>query len=233
MGHGKSPRERKLFFSTVACCVGMACGLVGCIPTGFQQQEYDGQGPSKLQFKVSQDEYEASTLVTLKEAESKMGRGEYEASVHETLRVLEQDSMLHKDRALFLLGILYAHPLNPDMDYVTSANYFGRILIDFPLSEKREEARIWILTIHSKEECQEIRRNLAKELEKAVEEKEKKVKDLREAIEQRDRRLSEMGKELSETKNRVTELEDQMSRLKDVDLSIEKKKLSPSSAPSP
>ena len=233
MGRRKSSQQRKLFLFFFACCISMMWGLVGCFPTALQEQEHDGQELSRLEFKVGQDEYEALTLLTLREAKSKMVKGEYEASVQETLKVLEGDPMVHKDQALFLLGLVYAHPKNPNMDYGKSIQYFGRLLEEFPLSEKGEEARIWILTIRGREEDSQGSQDNLNILAKAAAANEKKVKDLQEAIEQRDRRLSEMGKELVETKNRVTELEAQMSKLKDVDLSVEKKKLPPSSAPKP
>jgi tetratricopeptide (TPR) repeat protein len=222
MGCQRSSREGKYFFPCLACCIIMMWGLVSCIPPALQQQ--GGQELSKMEFKVGQDEYEASTLLTLNEAKSKMVKGEYEASVQETLRVLEKDPMVHKDQALFQLGLLYAHPKNPNMDYEKSMQYFERLLGEFPLSEKSEEARIWILTIRGREEeWQEIRKKLSI-LEKAAEAKEKKVQNLREEIEERDKKLNEMENELGQTKDRVTELEAQMSKFKDVDLTIEEKK---------
>ena len=116
MGRQRSYREGKFFFLCLACCVTMIWGLVGCIPPASQ-----GQGGKDL-----------------REAESKMGRGEYEASIQETLGVLKEYPVVHGDRALFQLGLLYAHPGNPNMDYGKSIAYFDRLLREFPLSEKRE-----------------------------------------------------------------------------------------------
>ncbi len=182
----------------------MTWELLGCIPPALQWQGEQA----------------------LRDAESKMGKGEYEASMQATLKVLEEYPEAHGDRALFQMGLLYAHPGNPNMDYGKSIDYFQRILTEFPLSEKREEARIWTLTLRSrKDESEQLRKKL-KLLEQAAEAKEKKVKNLREELEERDRELNEMQNELGQINNRVTELEAQMAKFKNVDLTIEKKKRS-------
>jgi cell division protein FtsB len=182
----------------------MTGALVGCVPPALQWQ--GGQA--------------------LRDAESKMGKGEYDASRQASLRVLKEYPEAHGDRALFQMGLLYAHPENPDMDYDKSISYFGRLLKEFPLSEKREEARIWVLTLRSRKDESEQLRKKVKVLEQAAEAKEKRVKNLREEIEERDKELNEMQNELGQINNRVTELEAQMAKFKNVDLTIEKKKRS-------
>jgi len=203
MGQKRS-RKGKYFLLCLACCVIVTWGLVGCIPPALQWQ--GGQA--------------------LRDAESKMGKGEYEASTKETLRVLKEYPEAHGDRALFQMGLLYAHPENPNMDYGKSIGYFERLLKEFPLSGKKEEARIWVLTLHSREEESEQLRKKLKMLEQTADAKEKKVKNLREELEERDKRLNEMQNELAQINNRVTELEALMAKFKNVDLTIEKKKRS-------
>lgn len=48
------------------------------------------------------------------------------------------------DSALFGLGLVYAHQVNPGKDYQTSLNYFKKLVHDFPASPLSEEAKIWI-----------------------------------------------------------------------------------------
>jgi hypothetical protein len=182
----------------------MIWGLAGCIPPAFQWQGRQA----------------------LKEAESKMGKGEYETSAQETLRVLKEYPEAHGDQALFQMGLLYADPGNPNMDYGKSIGYFERVIREFPLSEKKEEARIWLLTLRIKEEESAQLRKKVKVLEQDTEGKEKKVKNLQEEIDERDQKLNEMKNELIQINNRVTELEAQMAKFKNVDLTIEKKKRS-------
>ena len=231
MGSQRSSREGKFF--CLVCWVTMIWGLVGCIYPASQlqgrQDLRDGES------KINRGEYETLAQEMLKEANSKMGRDEYEASVEETLRVLKEYPAVQGDRALFQLGLLYAHPGNPNMDYDKSIAYFDRVLREFPLSEKREDARIWILTIRSREEELERLRKNIQMLEKAVEAKEKKVQNLGEGVKERDKKLKEIENELGQTKNLVNELEAQISKFKNVDLTIEKKKRlnSPPGVPSP
>jgi MarR-like DNA-binding transcriptional regulator SgrR of sgrS sRNA len=222
MGRQEISRERKCFLLRLACCMTMMVGLVGCIPPTFQKE--GAQDLKEAELMTSSEEYETSTLEMLKDAESKMGRGDYETSEQETLMVLKAYRGVYGDRALFQLGLLYAHPENPKVDYGKSVEYFERILREFPLSEKKEEARIWILTLRSREEESEQHRKRLKTMEQAAEAKEKKVKNLREEVEERDKRLNEMENELGQINSRVMELEAQMAKFKNVDLTIEKKK---------
>ena len=48
-------------------------------------------------------------------------KGQYEASMEETLRVLEAYPMTLGDRAIFQMGLLYAHPENARADSDTDA----------------------------------------------------------------------------------------------------------------
>ncbi len=222
MNRQESFRERKCFLLCFACCLIMTWGLVGCIPPTFQKQGEQDLKEAKLM--TGSAEYETSALETLKDAESRMGRSDYETSRQETLMVLKEYPGVYGDRALFQLGLLYAHPENPSMDYGRSIDYFERLLKEFPLSEKKEEARIWLLTLRSREEESEQHRKKMKTLEQAAEAKEKKVKNLMEEVEQRDKRLNEMQDELGHINSRVMDLEAQMAKFKNVDLTIEKKK---------
>ena len=48
------------------------------------------------------------------------------------------------DRALFNIGLLYAHHENPDKDYNKSITYFKRMIDEFPKSPLVDEANVWI-----------------------------------------------------------------------------------------
>jgi polyhydroxyalkanoate synthesis regulator phasin len=193
--------KRKHVFIRRACCLSVLLGFIGCLPP---VKEWQGRQ-------------------TLREAESLMARGEYEASMDESLRVLEAHPMTLGDRAVFQMGLLYAHPENPRADYEKAILCFERIPREFPLSEKKEEARLWLLTLRAKDEL----RRKVKGVEQAAEAKEKKVKLLQGELEERDKKLMEEQKEIDQLRNRVTELEAQLSKLKNVDLTIEKKKRAP------
>ena len=204
MGEERTWKRKHIFFCR-ACCLSVLLGFIGCL---HPVKEWQG----------SQN---------LREAESLMGRGEYEASMHKTLSVLETHPMALGDRALFQMGLLYAHPENPRADHGKAAVCFERILREFPLSEKKDEARLWLLTLRNKEEELGQLRRKVKAVEQAGDAKEKKLKLLQGELEERDKKLSDEQKQIDQLRNRVTELEAQLAKLKNVDLTIEKKKRAP------
>ena len=200
MGEERAWKRKHVFFCR-ACCLSAFLGFIGCLPS---VKEWQGRQ-------------------NLREAESLMERGQYEASMEETLRVLEAHPMTLGDRAVFQMGLLYAHPENARADSDKAILCFERILREFPLSEKKEEARLWALTLRTKEEL----RRKVKVLEQAAEAKEKKIRHLQGELDGREKALVEEQKEIEQLRNRVTELEAQLSKLKNVDLTIEKKKRAP------
>ena len=211
--------KRKHLFVCLACCLSLAPGFGGCT---YPVKQWQGR----------QD---------LRQAESLMERGAYDASLKESLRVLEAHSSALGDEALFQMGLVHAHPGNPGADRAKAVASFERILKEYPLSRKKEQARVWLLILRNKEaEMERLQKNVGL-LERAVEEKEKKLKLVQEELKEKDRRSAEAlealeGKtrklaaaqrDLEQLKNRVTELEAQLLKFKDVDLTIQKKKRAP------
>jgi len=83
-------------------------------------------------------------------------QGDYEGSLKENQRVL---SLAGKnppgDRALFNMGLIFAHGKNPKKDYENSLLFFGNILMDYPQSPLAEEAKIWIQVLREYEKLKE------------------------------------------------------------------------------
>jgi len=227
MGEERTWKGKHVFFCC-SCCLIVLLGLIGCL---HPVEEWHGKQ-------------------RLREAESLMGRGDYEASVNETLRVLEAHPVSLGDQALFRMGLSYAHPENPRADYSKAIGCFERILNEFPLSQKRDEARLWLLTLKNKEEELGLLRRKVKAAEKAAEAKEEKLKLLQEELEEGEKKLTEERKEIEQLRNRVAglegekklteerkeieqlrnrvaELEGQLAKLKNVDLTIQEKKRAP------
>ena len=55
------------------------------------------------------------------------------------------------DVALYNMGLIYTHFENPDKNYSTATELFGRLVIDFPKSPLVDEAKSWILIIQELE----------------------------------------------------------------------------------
>ncbi len=86
----------------------------------------------------------------LKQGQLLFEQGAFRDAVEEHQRVL---ALIHgsdpADRALFNLGLIYAHQDNPDRNYVTSAALFKRILDEYPDSPLYNQAHIWYYLLNA------------------------------------------------------------------------------------
>lgn len=70
--------------------------------------------------------------------------GNYKRALKENRQILEMSAKSPlKDRALFNIGLVYAHFDNPDKDYKKSLGYFTRLIKEHPDSSLLGQARIW------------------------------------------------------------------------------------------
>ena len=80
----------------------------------------------------------------LERAETLATKGDFEEALkadEEVLRLFPEASP--GDRALFHMGVVWAHPDNPGQNYENALACFKRLVRDFPQSALREEARVW------------------------------------------------------------------------------------------
>ena len=153
----------------------------------------------------------------LQTAKALMAGGNYEASLKENKEVLRLFPQTLGDRALFQMGLLYAHPENPNSDYKKSLESFQSLIREFPNSDKREEARLWVLVhqeIISKNTDITKLNGRIDFFEKELEKNKKKGS----------RRISTLQGRIAELQAQIKSLKGQMERLKKVDLGIEEKK---------
>ncbi|OPY02992.1 MAG: hypothetical protein A4E60_00663 [Syntrophorhabdus sp. PtaB.Bin047] len=80
----------------------------------------------------------------LDEARRLLDRGNYQLSLMVSERVLTGPAGLaHGDEALFIMGLVFAHPGNQNRDYQRSVAFFKRLVREFPYSPLKEQARTW------------------------------------------------------------------------------------------
>jgi len=60
------------------------------------------------------------------------------------------------DRALYNIGLIYAHNENPEKDYKKAVSYFNRLIREYPRSTLIEEAKVWISVLDIIERSKEI-----------------------------------------------------------------------------
>jgi len=86
--------------------------------------------------------YIESTQFT--QSEKLLAKGDYEGALEENQKVLsEYPDRRPGDRALYNMGLIYAHYGNPQKDYEKAASFFWRLIREFPQSPYFEEATVW------------------------------------------------------------------------------------------
>jgi len=81
----------------------------------------------------------------------------FEESEKKYLRIVEEAGRKKPaDKALYNLGLIYAHTDNPAKDYQKSQLYFHQLTEQFPGSEYAEEAHIWLGVFETIEKMQQI-----------------------------------------------------------------------------
>lgn len=184
-------REWKYLLLYPACCIALLLGIWGC---AHFPETWKGE-------------------VRLARAWTHFSKGRYGASLSETTEVLRIYPRSLGDQALFQMGLVYAHPMNPDQDYLRSLESLQRVIKEFPRSKFKNQAEVWawyIQEIMDKErEIGELKQD-GSHLGKALGEEEEKVRSLEDQTEI--------------LKAQVEKLKDQLLRLKEIDLGIEKKK---------
>ena len=70
--------------------------------------------------------------------------GDYKRALKENQQILEMSAKSPlRDRALFNIGLVYAHFDNPDKDYKKSLGFFTKLIKEHPESPLLGQARIW------------------------------------------------------------------------------------------
>jgi tetratricopeptide (TPR) repeat protein len=125
--------------------------------------------------------------------------GDYAGALEKNHKVLEDAGTDLVDQALFQIGLIYAHPENPDRNYLKSLEAFQRIVHQFPESSLGPDARIWSLVIEG-------------------------IIDSENQIQQLTENNAALDRQLRLQKEKISRLQDQLEKLKNIDIKIEEKK---------
>jgi L,D-peptidoglycan transpeptidase YkuD (ErfK/YbiS/YcfS/YnhG family) len=82
------------------------------------------------------------------EANDLFSQGCYKASLDNYKQIIEKNPTMG-DRALFEMGIIYAHPKNEQKDYQKSLECFQKLIKDYPGSEYRQNSEMMIFTVNN------------------------------------------------------------------------------------
>ena len=142
----KRAEKRKCIFLHPACILTIFLLFTGCALTADFKNKWQGQGH-------------------LKTAEKFVARGDYEKALKEDEEALRFfPKVTPGDSVLFHMGLIRAHPDNPQRDYNKALECFRRLVRDFPRSALKEKAKVWIGAIDELTR----RESQIKDLEKTV-----------------------------------------------------------------
>ena len=165
----------------------------------------------------------------LEEGMDQMVSRQYEASMAKNLTVLNNFPHSLADQALFQIGLLYAHPENPNQNYEKSIGSFNEILNGFSESRLRHQAQLWVVFIRDvidKERKIGIINNKNVSLERTVEQQKIEITILQKKVETTKNvdLIAALEKAVDKQKKEINQLLEQIEKLKRVDLGIEEEK---------
>jgi hypothetical protein len=154
---------------------------------------------------------------------------QYEASMAKNLTVLNKFPHSLNDQALFQMGLLYAHPENPNQNYQKSLGAFNKILNEYSKSRLRHQAQLWVLIVEDAIDKKQKIGILDKEkisLTRAVEQQQIEIAILQKKLVTRENvdLIDSLENTVAEQKQEITQLLEQIEKLKRVDLKIEEEK---------
>lgn len=80
----------------------------------------------------------------LSRAKTLMENGKYKAALQEIEEILHSERKNQADEALYLMGVIYAHPKNPDASLNRSIESFNILIKKHPQSHLKQEAVAWV-----------------------------------------------------------------------------------------
>jgi len=170
----KYSRQRQHFFLYFACWLSLLLVGAGCIPLHNPGEK------EKL----------------LLQAKSSFAKNDFTKSMAYWREILERFPNTRGDQALYAMGLVYAFPKYPDVNYETSMNFFQRLIREYPESVLINEAKIWTSVLGRSIETQ-------KEI---------------------DKKIILLENELKTKDKKIKNLSNQIKSLKEIDLGIEEKK---------
>jgi len=144
-----------------------------------------------------------------------MRKGYYKASIAEIQRVMMLFPNSLENQGLFLMGLVYMHPENPERDYQKSLGCFTTL-----------ESNGKFVKSHIKTETL-IYQNLLKERidrNKEIKELKHKIESLETEIREDEKNTAKLQNQQKDLHTMIKKLKDQIKDLKAIDLGIEEKK---------
>lgn len=187
MGEKRGKNRNHLFFHST-CILAVLLLCAGCVTTPTFQKKWQGRKHLDL-------------------AEKSLKKGDYEGALREydqVLRLFPSDSP--GDKALYHMGIIWAHPDNHRRDYKKALEYFQRLAHNFPQSDLNQEGSVWLSVMNEYIRCRD------------------RIKSLEEKIGVLQGESIRCGGRIEHLEETVDVLKERLKALKEIDIKIEEKK---------
>ncbi|NJD62759.1 MAG: tetratricopeptide repeat protein [Deltaproteobacteria bacterium] len=135
---------------------------------------------------------------TFAEANDLFHQGSYTASLGKYSEIIEKYPA-KADRALFEMGIVYAHPKNEQRDYQKSLECFQKLIKDYPGSEHRQNSEMMIFNIRNvalKDQTIAAQQKQIETLQHKVQGKENEIVTLQKKIEAFEKKIEALERKL-------------------------------------
>ena len=144
-------------------------------------------------------------------------RGDFQKALKESDAAYRLYPQSLGDQALYMTGLIWAHPANSEQDYSKSKEAFSTLLRKYPQSSLKSEAQVWVLVIRELQDSQSF-------LKKAQNELKKQQAGSRHLQRQYDQRIAAGEQQIRDLEQRIANLKRNLDQLKQIDLKIEEKK---------
>ena len=169
-------------------------------------------------FSKVNNEY-VNALKKLKKADVLMANDNFPRSLRYCKDVLNGFPRSLGDRALLQMGLIYAHPENPGLNYKKAMTSFLTVLDKYPESPHIHEAEIWAMFFKEMDR----KNSLIKDIRIKARNLENRIRAHEDHIAKQEDHIWKQEEDIGRLEEDIENLEDQIKMLKEIDLGIEEK----------
>ena len=126
--------------------------------------------------------------------------------------------------ALYLRGLIWAHPANAGQDYDKSKEAFSTLLRDYPQSPLKAQAEAWILVIRQIQDSQALLKKVEIKNVRLQSQLKKRKAGSRHLQQQYNQKVAASEQQIKDLEQRIDDLKRNLDQLKQIDLKTEDKK---------
>ena len=151
-------------------------------------------------------------------------KGDFQRSLKESNAAYRLYPQSLGDEALYLQGLVWAHPANTEQHYGKSKEAFSTLLRKYPQSPLKSQAEAWVLVIREIQVSQSQLKEVEDENHRIKNELKKHRAGSRHQQQQFNQRIAAREQQVKDLEQRIDKLKRNLDQLKQIDLKIDEKK---------